>query len=64
MELEGSYSSSGGSNCLGSKESRNNGGKLSIFKTYSDDKLTGVAGALNLGVQEEMTFHFLALVIK
>lgn len=51
MELEGSYSSSGGSNCLGSKESRNNGGKLSIFKTYSDDKLTGVAGALNLGVQ-------------
>lgn len=53
MELEGSYSSSGGSNCLGSKESRNNGEKLSIFKIYFNDKLTGVAGALNLRVKEK-----------
>ena len=53
MELEGCYSSSGGSNCLGSKENRNNGEKLRIFKNYFNDKLTGVSGALNLRVEKK-----------
>ena len=61
MELEGCYSSSGGSNCLGSKENRNNGEKLRIFKNYFNDKLTGVSGALNLRVKKRDDLPFSGL---